>query len=442
MLLKKLSPDSLFGRFLLLIITPIIIVQLVAIYAFYYRHLDNVNKYLARSLIGEIIFVKDIIDQNPLKDINLPQTSQVNFIFTKGEILDQKADISKANYQTSNVNIYPLFDSLHRFKLELKSQHKGYFAIFKDLDTRKGLIIKLQLKKGVLSVKIPQKRIITSKSHILIVWILFSALIAVVIAVLFLKNQIRSIKNLAKSADNFGKNTINTRFKPNGAKEIRMLGISFIKMKERIIKQIQQRSDMLLAVSHDLRTPLTRMKLQLSLMNEDDNSKSLKSDIEDMEKMINEYLDFGKGKKNLKKSKFNVEEFLTKIADSYPKLITKITTKNLLIDNKKQALKRALRNLLDNGFNYAKKVILTAKVVEDNLMILIDDDGVGIEKNKRDEVFKPFFRLDNARNLNQSSGSGLGLSIAYEAIKSCGGNIKLEDSDLGGLRVVINLKIK
>jgi two-component system osmolarity sensor histidine kinase EnvZ len=281
-----------------------------------------------------------------------------------------------------------------------------------------------------------------------------TALITAIISIIFLRNQIRSIRNLSESAEKFGRGLDAPNFKPSGSQEIRSLSLSFIKMKERVMRQISQRTDMLSAVSHDLRTPLTRMKLQLAMMNQSEEITDLKHDISDMEKLVNEYLDFARGDDKEKNDLVKIRDFLqTKIINYYAKINKKIgdfieLSPDLEMPIKKLALKRALINLVDNAFNYGNLVNLSATLSSTNLIITIDDNGPGIPAIERSNVLKPFYRIDNSRNLDKktasdfsSGGSGLGLSIAMDAITSHGGHMKLSDSPLGGLRVTIFLPI-
>ena len=286
-------------------------------------------------------------------------------------------------------------------------------------------------------------------------WMVLTSILASLIAIIFLKNQIKSIKGLSIAAEKLGRGGDAPDFKPSGAREIRSVGISFIRMKERIMRQISQRTQMLSAVSHDLRTPLTRMKLQLEMMNEDEAVLELKSDIADMERMINEYLDFSKsgGVQRERTKDVNIKDFLETIIIYYQKMHKNIGQEldiadKLTIPIKRNAMKRAIRNLIDNSFHYGDKVLILAKISNKNLKIIVEDNGCGIPEAQRSEIFKPFYRIDNSRNLDKTSvsgGAGLGLAIVMDVISSHGGKIKVEDSPkengLGGLRMVISLPI-
>jgi two-component system osmolarity sensor histidine kinase EnvZ len=283
---------------------------------------------------------------------------------------------------------------------------------------------------------------------------ILTAFITSLISIIFLRNQIRSIRDLSEAAKKFGHGQDAPDIKPTGSKEIRSLALSFIKMKERVMRQITQRTDMLSAVSHDLRTPLTRMKLQLEMMKSSAENEDLKSDIADMERLVDEYLDFARFDNKEKTHLTKIKNFLQEtIINYYAKMNKMINFTAELNDEfaipiKKLSLKRALMNLIDNAFNYGEKVNLSATISDNNLMITIDDDGPGIPNSERSNVFKPFYRIDNSRNLDKknggkipSGGSGLGLAITLDAITSHGGRIKLFESPLGGLRVLIYIPI-
>jgi two-component system osmolarity sensor histidine kinase EnvZ len=447
-MLEKFIPKTLFSRFVLIIIIPTIIVQIIAVYVFYYTHIDRISKYMARSLLNEMHYVKQSIGNNENKELlNLfAKNVDISFKLNKKEKLTSIAKISNKNYTPPKIDILPIFDSLHQLKEELNNHKMTPFSLRKDHKNKGRIIVKIALQEGgVLTFNIPKKRITSSSKTIFILWLLTASFLTTIIAIVFLKNQIKSIKGLSKAAEKFGRGQEVPNFRPNGAQEIRSAGISFIKMKERIARQISQRTDMLSGVSHDLRTPLTRMKLQLELIKEDESIKDLKSDIYDMEKMINEYLEFAKGSKKENSQEVHMSSFLSGIIKYYLKLNKKVMDeiqipKNATLNIRKNSLKRAIRNLIDNGFNYADKVVLTADLKPDSLLITVEDNGCGVPTQELKNIFKPFYRVDNSRNLDKI-GTGLGLSIVLDTISFHGGTIEAEKSSMGGLRIIINLPI-
>ncbi len=411
---------------------------------------------MARSVVSEMAFVKSSIGKVSQKEIlkDFSQNIDLRFYFEekkgrkKSKIADSKWRHSKI-YQY--VNLFPIIDPLNRFKSELKNYHLTPYQIYKDVENDDIFIVKVQNKGGVLSFEVPIKRIDSSSKYVFIAWMFATALITSTISIIFLKNQLKPISLLSKTAEKFGRGQDVPNFRPSGSREIRSVAISFLKMKERIIRQISQRTSMLSAVSHDLRTPLTRMKLQLEMMENSPENEGLKQDISDMAKLVEEYLDFARFEEREKMSKIKINSFLQdKIVNYYQKIGKNLQfeiniDKNRDILIKKLAFKRALINLLDNAFNYGEKAVLNAHLSQNNLIISIEDDGPGIPESEHENVFKPFYRIDNSRNLDNkkesTAGSGLGLAIAMDAITSHGGRIRLGKSLLGGLKVLIFVPI-
>jgi two-component system osmolarity sensor histidine kinase EnvZ len=263
----------------------------------------------------------------------------------------------------------------------------------------------------------------------------------IAIAMIFLKNQTRPIINLARAAEKFGKGENIDEYRPSGALEIRQAGNEFDKMRKRIMRHLNQRSEMLSGISHDLRTPLTRMKLQLAFVKDKELSKKMSLDIDEMERMLNEYLQFTSSNYSEKDSTFDISELIQNIVDKYENenISTKITPR-IYMSGRKNLVQRSMNNLIDNAIRYANKIDI--KIIKNNnsVLVTIDDDGPGIPKNEYENVFKPFYKIDKGRGDSKAS-VGLGLSITTDIIKSHGGNILLENSPLNGLRVKIFLPL-
>lgn len=446
---KKFIPRSLYGRFLLIMIISTLIVQVVSIYVFYYTHLDVISKHMARSVIEEMVFVKNSINKPGYQTLlaELSENTGLQFSFENRRRLKKKK-IGDSDWRKSKIYDYvnPLIDPYNRFKSELESHNLKPYEIFESPDDDDIIIVKVQTWQGLLSFDVPTKRITSSSAYVFTFWMILSALATSWISIIFFRNQVRAVRELSDAAEKFGRGQDVPNLKPAGSEEIRSLTISFIKMKERVMRQITQRTDMLSGVSHDLRTPLTRMKLQLEMMGSSEEVQDLKSDVADMEKLVDEYLDFARSDDKEKSANTVIKKFLQeKIIKYYAKMDKRIEGTLEVPDNfetpiKKLALKRALINLIDNAFHYANTVSLSANLSRDNLIIAINDDGPGIPEAERANVFKPFYRIDNSRNLDKKSdsgGSGLGLAIATDAVTSHGGRIELSDSSLGGLCVTI-----
>ena len=270
-------------------------------------------------------------------------------------------------------------------------------------------------------------------------WITLPGFLLITIAIVFLKNQTRPIVNLAKAAEKFGKGEFIKEFRPSGAREIRQAAYEFDKMRKRITIHLNQRSEMLSGISHDLRTPLTRLKLQLALLKQQDLAKKMGDDIEEMERMLNEYLEFSRNQKNEETEIVNINNLIFEIIKKYDvKHINFKPQENLSINIRPNSIKRCLINLIDNSLAYGDKVEISTEKRSRDTLILIDDDGPGIAEKEYLNVMKPFYRIDKSRGQNKS-GVGLGLSIANDVIRSHGGNISLTKSPLNGLRVKISL---
>tara|TARA_B100001029_G_C15046391_1_gene447461 strand:- start:1181 stop:2017 length:837 start_codon:yes stop_codon:yes gene_type:complete len=275
--------------------------------------------------------------------------------------------------------------------------------------------------------------------RIFVLWLTLPSIVLILIAILFLRNQTRPIVKLSKAAEKFGRGERVDDLRPSGASEIRKATLEFDKMMKRINKHLNQRSEMLSGISHDLRTPLTRLKLQLAMMDKKDTAKKMASDIDEMEKMLNDYLQYAKSQSEEDYVEINIPELLDDILKNFDRSKYEFSSNNtIFINGRKNLIKRSLSNVIENGLSYGKKVFVEIKKSVGNAVIIIEDDGPGISKKEYENVFKPFYRVDKSRSLNRS-GVGLGLSIAQDIIKSHGGNISLSESKYKGLSVKISL---
>jgi two-component system osmolarity sensor histidine kinase EnvZ len=301
------------------------------------------------------------------------------------------------------------------------------------------IILKIGYQNGVLQFSFPKNRVTNSSARIFALWITLPAFLLIFIALIFLRNQTRPIINLAKASEKFGRGEDIDEFRPSGALEIRQAGYEFEKMRKRIIRHLNQRSEMLSGISHDLRTPLTRIKLQLSFIKDQNIAKKLSDDVQEMEKMLNEYLQFASTKSVEKTEKFNITDLIENTVKKYEsKNITLELTNAVYINGRKNLIQRCLNNLIDNGIKYSNNINIQLAKSNNNLTITVDDDGSGIPKNEYKNVFKPFYKIDKSRSDSKSS-VGLGLSIASDIIRSHGGDITLDKSPQNGLRVKVFL---
>ena len=427
--IKKLLPKQLFYRALLIVAVPIIILQLTISIVFFDSLWIKTNKGMTRALIGEIkTFISAYEKEEYNKDsliILFQEHLDFNVKFEPSKILP-KEDLERW--------FSPIDRTLRR---ELKSKISNYWF---DTTSYKNLIdLKIKYGDGYFQFYIPKERVMSSSARLFAFWITLPAFLLITIAIIFLKNQTRPIINLARASEKFGRGEDIEEFRPSGALEIRQAGFEFEKMRKRIIRHLNQRSEMLSGISHDLRTPLTRIKLQLSFIKDKEISKKLSDDVGEMEKMLSEYLQFASSRSAETTETFDLSELLeTTIMKYEKKEITTDISKEVFLDGRKNLMQRCFSNLIDNAIKYSTNVYISLRKLNNNILITIDDDGPGIPENERENVFKPFYKIDKSRGDSKSS-VGLGLSIASDIVKSHGGNIKLETSPTNGLRVKVIL---
>ncbi len=432
MKIKKYFPKRLFYRFILIIVLPVFIVQVVSTYVFYQTHLQNVIKRLSNATIQNIVF----INKN-YKDVENISNENLKVYFKKNQKLKSKDIIKK----TSN---FLFFDQQQFFISSLLDLINEPLSVKENDDD---FIISFQKKNGILEIHVNKKELIVKTARIFVMWNIAISLLTIIIAIIFMKNQLKPIKLLKKHIANFSLNQKTTKFKPTGAKEIRELSVSFIEMEKRLKKFINQRTMMLASISHDLRTPLTRMKLELEMM--DDPSKEfLEEDINFMESIINQYLSFTKSINNEDKSIINIYNYLNKFVREYKKVNKNIIFKTKNIDENELVLiqplafKRVLQNIMDNALKFGNKAtIKLIRTTNKKIMINIDDNGPGVEKKFLEKLCEPFFKTDKSRNID-NKGVGLGLSIAKDIVLANNGELNFNKSkSMGGLNVQITLKL-
>ena len=431
--LKKVLPKRLFYRALLIVAVPVITIQLIITIVFFDSLWIKTNKGMTRTLVNEIsAFIEAY--QNEEND-----KQEVNNLFSLFLDLNIELVVDK---KLSDQNKERWFSPIDRtLRRELKSKFSPEIFWFDTTNYRELVDLRIKYEDGYFKFLVPKDRVTSTSARIFALWITVPAIIMVIISLIFLKNQTRPITNLARAAERFGKGEDIEEFKPSGALEIRQAGHEFDKMRKRIERHLNQRTEMLSGISHDLRTPLTRMKLQLAFLKDKDAVDKLTDDINEMEKMLNEYLQFTSSSYVEKDEMFNLSELIEEIIKKYNnKNISHNLIPRIYINGRKNLINRSLNNLIDNGLKYANKVEISLTKKNTNLFIIIDDDGPGIPKKEHENVFKPFYKMDKGRNDSKSS-VGLGLSIASDIIKSHGGNIMLEKSKFNGLRVKIFLPV-
>ena len=427
-LLKDLLPKQLFYRGLLIVAAPIIVLQVTISVVFFDSLWIKTNKGMTRALVSEIKTFIDAYDNDEQnKDF-------VIILFKEHLAFNIKYEEKLLPKKIDERWFSPIDRSLRR---ELKSKNLDYWF---DTTAYKNLIdLKIKYKDGYFQFFIPKERLTSSSARLFGLWITVPAILMIAIAIIFLKNQTRPIIKLAEASEKFGRGEQIEEFRPSGALEIRKAGYEFDRMRKRILRHLNQRSEMLSGISHDLRTPLTRIKLQLAMIKDKDLSKKLSMDVDEMEKMLNEYLQFASTGAKDKTESFDISLVVNEIIEKYenPK-IQKNFNIEIFFNGRKNLIKRCINNLLDNAIKYADKIKIEINKNNNNLFINIEDNGPGIPEQEYNNVFKPFYKIDKGRADSKSS-VGLGLSIASDIIKSHGGNIKLEKSSMNGLGVKIFL---
>jgi len=427
--IKKILPKRLFYRSLLIIAVPIIGLQLTISIVFFDSLWIKTNKGMTRALVGEIrTFINAYENEEYDKEF---------LILVFREHLD-------FNVKFEPLKILPSKDKERRYspidrtlRRELKAKFTNYWF---DTTSYKDLIdLRIKYEDGYFQFYVPKERVTSSSARIFALWITMPAFLLIAISIIFLKNQTRPIISLAKASEKFGRGEEVEEFRPSGALEIRQAGYEFDKMRKRITRHLNQRSEMLSGISHDLRTPLTRIKLQLAFIKDKEISNKLSNDVSEMEKMLNEYLQFASSSSEEKTETFDISELLKSTVIRYEKkeIITEIPER-VFLDGRKNLIGRCFNNLIDNSIKYSNNILISLKKSANSIIIIIDDDGPGIPKNERENVFKPFYKIDKSRSDSKSS-VGLGLSIASDIIRSHGGNISLETSPANGLRTKIFL---
>jgi two-component system osmolarity sensor histidine kinase EnvZ len=433
--IKRLLPRTLLGRSLLIIVTPLILLQVISAVIFYERHWDNVARRLAQGVAGDVGSMADA-----LRVSNTPQSRAAIFdigahymdltaSYREGAILPSAA-VAK-NTEIDEVLARAMAERM-----------KWPFTI--GIQNSEGdIAIQVQMTEGVLDVVVPRKRLYSSTTYIFVLWMVGSSLILFAVAMIFMRNQVRPIRRLAAAADALGKGRDVPTFKLQGATEVRQAATAFNIMRERLLRQISQRTEMLAGVSHDLRTPLTRMKLQLAMLPDSPDVADLQADIQEMEQMVEGYLAFARGEGSEEPVATDLGDLLADVIGGAQRAggdIQLATDGALEVPVRPAALKRCFANLIGNAMRYGRHVMVNATRRGNTVEIIVDDDGPGIPAGQRDEVFRPFRRLEGSRN-TETGGVGLGLTIARDVIHGHGGAIYLEDSPLGGLRARLRLPV-
>ena len=432
---KRYLPKSFLGRSIMIIIMPLILLQVVSTWVFYDRHWNTITRRLADSVAGEIGLVIDAMGKiEQQENVNWLTGSAADlglfFTFKEGEILANAPQVTGGG----------ILDT--RLANAMRERVRRPFHI--DTWSHDRLVqIKVQVPDGVMEIFVPRERLFSSTTYIFVMWMVGTSLLLFAIATMFMRNQVRPIRRLADAVDNFGKGRDVPDFRPEGATEIRRAAAAFERMRGRINNALTQRTEMLAGVSHDLRTPLTRMKLQLEMLGDVRGVEDLKEDLREMEVMVEEFLAFARGEGTEEAVESNLDEIVATVARSASadgRDVVAKTDGDMKILIRPNAIRRCITNLVVNAVTHATAVEIGASRRGTLVEITVDDDGPGIPEEEREAVFKPFYRLDPSRSPG-TGGTGLGLSIARDLARGSGGEVTLEDSPLGGLRATIKLPV-
>ena len=438
-LLKRVMPRRLFGRSLIIIVAPMFLLQAIVSYVFFERDVETTTRRMARDVAADTAFLIALEDSYPAQErvkLRALAARQLRYelSFTPG------ADIAAPRHRRHKSTIDQALD-------EVIAQQIGETRHFTVASRPTAFTISVEVHDGVLHMIVPRDRATVSAPDIFILWMFGSSLILLAVAILFLRNQVRPIERLARAADAFGKGRAVPDFKPYGATEVRRAAEAFLTMRERIERHVQQRTEMLAGVSHDLKTPLTRIRLQLAMMQPGPEPEALRQDIAEMERMLDEYLDFARGEGGEKSQLADLGDLVRDAASAVARArsggeerLTLETPSGFTVTVKASALRRCVANLIDNAFKHGRRVRVSLELEARFAAVHIDDDGPGIAADKREEAFRPFHRLDEGRNL-QTGGVGLGLAIARDIARAHGGELLLSESPDGGLRATIRLPV-
>ena len=429
-LIKIILPKRLFYRALIIVAAPTIILQLIITIVFYDSIWIKANKNTTRALVAQLKTIEEVYRNDKKKLDFLTDSYKNNFNF---EIGIKKEKLPKISGERK---FSPMDRSLRR---ELKSSFGNNNYWFSTSKFKNAVEIKININDEIINFIVPKEMVSTSSVRLFVLWTTLPSIVLIIIALIFLKNQTRPLVRLAKAAERFGKGDYVNDFRPSGAQEIRKAAYEFDRMAKRINRHLNQRSEMLSGISHDLRTPLTRLKLQLAMLDQKELSRKMSKDIDEMEKMLNDYLQFAKTKAQEKTTEIELSKLFNEIKKNFNNEKLQIDFENKVVLTGRQiALKRSFENIIQNGLIYGNKVYIKIQNTSNRALIIIEDDGPGIPEDQYKNVFKPFFRLDKSRSLNQS-GVGLGLAIVEDVINSHGGNIQLGKSKFNGLQVKISL---
>ncbi len=438
-LLSNILPKGLYARALIIIIAPVVLLQSVVAFVFMERHWQTVTRRLSDATTRDISVLLSVYNSYPHDDKyeKLIKMARDDLNLSIQILPPQKLPPARPK---------PFFNLLDRTLSDKIRKQIGKPFWIDTVGNSHLVEIRIQLKKAVFRVLARRSQTYASNTHIFLLWMVGTSLVLLTVAILFLRNQIKPILRLSQAAERFGKGqSAPEDFRPRGAREVRQAAISFMEMRNRIERQMEQRTTMLAGVSHDLRTILTRFKLQLAMFGESEEAKEMLADVDEMQAMLEDYMAFAQGDSSEESSQVNIRRLLQEIRKQSNREGCEITLKlpgdAVVVPLRRHAFKRAVTNVVSNAVRFSSHVTIDVAMTKQWLTLHIDDDGPGIPEKEHEEVFRPFYRLDDARGQDTGINTGLGLSIARDIVRSHGGHITLKDSKMGGLQATIRVPV-
>ena len=433
---RVFMPRSLLGRVLLIMVTPLILMQSITVWVFYDRHWDTITRRLAQGIAGDIAAAVELIQGSKTQ-------AELEGVFQLAEST-MSLDLALLGDKPLPLVPEPWFISLLDRKLTWALDDRLLQDYVVDSDAGPELVeIHVRLADNLLRVRVDRGRLFSSTTYFFVVWMVGTSVVLFGVAIAFMRGEVRPIRRLALAADSFGKGRDVPNYRPEGAKEVRLAAAAFMQMRARIKRQMRQRTEMLAGVSHDLRTPITRMKLELAMLGESPEAENLISDLDEMESMVEGYLAFARGEGAEEAEETDLSELLRDVVAQAKRDGSRVDTEipdGLVLPLRPEAMRRCFNNLINNAQRYAGRVLVRAEPAYQAVEVIIDDDGPGIPEVEREDVFKPFYRSEGSRNPT-TGGVGLGLTIARDVIRSHGGELSLGDAPLGGLRAYVRLPV-
>jgi len=434
-LLRRYLPKGLFARTLLIIVLPVALMQVAVVWSFFEEHWETVTSSLSEGVAGDIAMMTTLYEQNLDDPAAFDRHADIAYRTMKLSVDFQADVILPTSRRTS---FFRTLDRTLRRALSDQISNEFWF------DTTRypnHVDVRVQVDGGVLRFIAVRERVFVTTGHIFLLWIIGASTLLTAVSIIFIRNQVKPIRRLAEVAEQFGRGQDVDHFKPAGATEVRQAAHAFLEMRSRLKRHLDQRTALLAGVSHDLRTPLTRLRLQLALMPEGTEREDAKRDVSEMEEMLDEYLDFARGQANEATMRSDMTALVRQIVEDAHrdgKVIDFIAEEDVEADFRPGTVKRCLVNLINNAMSYGETVSVSVRRKDGRVEVLVDDDGPGIPPDQYEEALRPFSRLDESRNQNRK-GVGLGLAIARDVARSHGGDIRLSESPLGGLRAIVSL---